>query len=448
MADETPSRLSRLMSLGAMTSRVASSYVREQVKSALTGKAVTTERQDAIHIENARDMANVMSRMKGAAMKLGQQIAVMADTFDLPSEVSDALSALHAKAEPVPMRVIQAEIERELNKPLDQLFSWFDPNPLGTASLAQAHAAKLPDGREVVVKVLHRGVKESVDTDIATIKAVMLSQAATFGRPRAELEDIFSEIRERLLEELDYLHEAVNISSYHRIFAGDTRIRIPSVLPSLCTDRMIVMDRVPGVPIDLFADMATPEARQRAGVTLSEFYYEQVFVHRMLHADPHPGNYLFGADGTVGVLDFGCVKRFDLQWMATYGRIAIAALDCDRETALKHCIELGAWDGQNPASGDALWAFILAITKGFRSGTITLGADGEHMADELMAAGKGLIRHTNVRAPRDVIFLHRSLGGLYSMGRKLNTTQDYGALLRQHAQRAIDAAAAAPQKTK
>lgn len=440
MADETPSRLSRMFQLGAMTGRVATSYVREQVRTAIRGPRADREELDKLHIDNARDIAQVMSRMKGAAMKLGQQVAVLAESMDLPKEVSEALSSLHNKADPIPMRVIREEIERSLEAPLEQRYAWFDPNPLGTASLAQAHAARLPDGREVVVKVLHRGVAASVDTDLLALKGILISQAVGFRRSKEELDEIFDEIRARLLEELDYLQEAANIDAYHRAFGNDPRLHIPRVHPCHSTENVLTMDRVPGVPLDLFLDMGSEAAKQRAGLTMAEFYYEQLFRHRMIHGDPHPGNYLFTPDGRVGVLDFGCVKRFDEYWLARYARIALAALADDRAAALESSIEIGAWDGKDPAAGEVLWQFILAMTAGFRSGEVTLGGEGERLMEGLMPAAKALIGYPSLRAPRDVIFLHRSLGGLYGINRKLKLRHDFGALLQRHATWAVETA--------
>jgi predicted unusual protein kinase regulating ubiquinone biosynthesis (AarF/ABC1/UbiB family) len=440
MADQPQGRFARLVQLGAMTGKVAGSYVREQVKAAIGGTEIGKAALDRLHVDNARDMADAMSRLKGAAMKVGQQFASLVEGMDLPPEVAQSLSKLNAAAEPVPYEVIRAEVESSLERPLTELFTWFDQKPLGTASLAQAHAATLPDGRDVVVKVLHRGVGKSVGTDLMALKAILLSNRAATGRSREEMDEIFDEVRARLEEELDYLQEAANLAAYARMYGDDPRLVIPRPVVSLCTDRVLVMDRVQGLPLETFLAMATPAARQRAGQTLANFYYEQVFIHRTLHADPHPGNYLFQPDGRVGVLDFGCVKRFDVFWIGAYAEIALHMLDGNHDEALTACIAFGAWDGVDSAAGEALWRFILAIGGGFRRGVVELGGPEERFLDELKDAGMGLIKHPSIRAPRDIIMLHRSLGGLYSMGRKLHLTMDFGALLRGHAEQAVAAA--------
>ena len=118
-----------------------------------------------------------------------------------------------------------------------------------------------------MVKVLHRGVEGSVASDIGALKA-MLVGGRLLKRDKAEIDAMFEEIRERLAEELDYLQEAVNIAEFQRMFAGDDRVRIPGVHHDWCTERVLTMDRLPGHPLETFIERATPEARQRAGVTL------------------------------------------------------------------------------------------------------------------------------------------------------------------------------------
>ena len=394
---------------------------------------------EKLHLKNAEQIVGTMGQLKGAAMKVGQQFAQIASTVDLPEEVQGVLGKLHDDVEPVPWETVERSIVQSLGEPIAAVFAEIDPSPLGTASLGQAHAARLPDGSEVVVKVLHDGIEATVGADLAALKA-LLATGVVIRRDKKELDEAFAEVRARLDEELDYLHEAANIHAYTQAYGDDPRLRIPRVHVDYSTERVLTMDRLPGEHIDAFLKHATPEAKQRAGLTVAEFYYEQVFRHRMLHSDPHPGNYLFEPDGRLGVLDFGCVKRFDEFWIGTYARAALAVTANDKAEALRLLVELGAWDGKNPRAGDALWDFVHAIGRGFASGPIELGGEGEHYLEDMKPMIRNVIPHPNIRAPKDVIMLHRSLGGLYAMGRKLRTKTDFGLLLEQHAQFAIDRA--------
>lgn len=431
-----PSRLSRLAKLGGLTSKVTGSYVGNKVRDVFRNDEMRKAARDKLHLDNAREIVGAVSKMKGAAMKLGQQLAIAADALDLPDEVAATLGKLNMKAEAIPFSQIREDIESELGKPLDALFAWFEREPIGTASLGQAHAAALPDGTEVVVKVLHRGVEGSVDTDLLALKAVLLSSRA-MRRPKAEVDAIFDEIKERLNEELDYLQEAANIQWYQNAFAGIDAVRIPSLHPAWCTERVLTMGRLPGVHIDRFEHEGSPEARQRAAETLADLYYRQAFDLRTLHADPHPGNFLFEPDGRVGLIDFGCIKRLDEFWMGEYCRCALAIHDRDRDRALRSAVEMGVWDGNGDEAADALWAYFDALGEGFRRGPIVLGDPSEHFMDAVVTAGRRLPRFTNIVLPSEILFLHRSLGGLYTLSRHLKGRVDYGAIVRPYAERAI-----------
>lgn len=431
-----PSRLSRLAKLGGLTSRVTGSYLGNKVKDAFRNPEMRQKARDKLHLDNAREIVETVGKMKGAAMKLGQQLAVAAEALDLPDEVAATLGQLNAQGEPIPFAQIKEDIEEQLEAPLDELFGRFDEVPLGSASLGQAHTAALPDGTEVVVKVLHRGVEGSVETDLLALKAVLLS-ARTARRPKSEIDAIFDEIKARLEEELDYLQEAVNIHTFQKMFDGEDWIRIPRIHQPYCTERVLTMDRIPGVHIERFAVEGSEQARQRAAESLAELYYRQAFQLRTLHADPHPGNFLFDEDGTLGLIDFGCVKRFDEFFIGDYARCAQAIYREDREAALKAAMDMGSWDGDSEAAGDALWAYLDALGTGFRMGAIQLGAQDEHLQDAVMESGKGLVRHRSITMPSEILFLHRALAGLYTLSRQLKGTVDYGAVAMKYAEVAV-----------
>ncbi len=431
------SRLGRLAQLGGLTGRVTGSYLGNRLRDAFSSDDDRAVSRDRLNLENARAIVETVSRMKGAAMKLGQQLAVAGAALDLPEDVMAILGKLHSDGEPVPFDIIRDDVEKSLGAPLPKLFRDFDPKPLGSASLGQAHAARLKDGADVVVKVLHRGVEHSVGTDLMALKAVLVS-GRMLRRPKEEVDEIFDEIRVRLEEELDYLQEAANIQAYQEAFAGDDRVRIPRIHHALCTERVLTMDRLPGKHLGAWLPTATPEARQRAADTLAHFYYTQLFRLRMLHADPHPGNYLFEDDGRLGILDFGCVKRFDPYWMASYAEAALATQIDDKERCMAATAQMGSWDGVHREDGELVWEFCCAVGRGHKLGPVVLG-QGEQLMEEALPVLQRLLRNPRVRMPRDVIYTHRTLGGMYSLARQLGARVDYGAVLMTHVNAAIDA---------
>jgi len=389
-----------------------------------------------VHIENAERFADTVGRLKGAAMKIGQAAAQAATSLDLPEEVTQALSKLHANAEPIPFSVIQEDIENSLERSLTEAFAHFDPQPLGTASLAQAHAASLPDGTKVVVKVLHRGIEDSVASDLLALKT-MLVGSKLLRRAKDEVDAVFTEIRDRLEEELDYLQEAANIARFREIYADDPRVRVPRVFGDWSTERVLTMDHLPGVPQQEFLESASAEAKHRAGTTIAELYYEMAYRHRVLHADPHPGNYLFEEDGRVGLVDFGCVKSFDEFFIADYATCALSAVRGDRRAAIDACKRLGVWVGDDPNAEQALWEFCEALAVPYRPESYTVGGSDDSFLDRLQPIARALVRFPEIRAPSEMLYLHRALGGIYGLLRPMRVKGNWGEMLRENGEYAI-----------
>lgn len=427
-------RLDRMVGLSSLVGRATTSWVTGRVRHAFGGPEPDLG-------ASAKDVARTLSQLKGVALKAGQQLAQLAVHLDLPDDVRDALATLHAQAEPAPFPVIRRVVEAELGRPLSEVFAEWSEVPLGAASLAQAHAARLHDGREVVFKVLHEGVAEAVESDLLALRTLLRTGRVLTTRSAAELDDVVSEIEERLREELDYLQEAANVTAFHERFGRDPRFVVPAYVPELSGERVLVLDRVPGLPIDAFLATADRATRQRAGENLGEWFFTGTFHHHLLHADPHPGNYLFLPDGRVGVVDFGCVKRFEPSFLARYASTVLAALDGDRDGALEGCHDLGVWDGTDAAAGEAIWGFCEALVDPWRRGPTTIGGDEVDLVVRLRPAAERLWGFRSVRGARDMVFLHRALAGMYALARRLEVRRDYGELLRRHLGVAVRSAA-------
>ncbi|MCK6524071.1 AarF/ABC1/UbiB kinase family protein [Myxococcota bacterium] len=436
MSKQPTSRLGRLARLSGLTSKVGTSYLGQRVAAVFQDEDARKDAMRRLHITNAERVAETMGQLKGAAMKVGQGLAQLAEGLELPDEVGRALSKLNDRAEPVPFKTIREDIERELEAPLDQLFSRIDPEPLGTASLAQAHAAWLPDGRPVVVKVLHRHIEDSVASDLAALKGLFLT-GKILQRDRAEVDVIFDEIRQRLEEELDYYNEAANLNFFANAFRDVPGIRVPATHPTLCTGRVLTMDRLPGKPLEEFLLDADERARQQAGLNLARTFFIMVYELRALHADPHAGNYLFEPDGTVGVLDFGCVKRFDEYFVADYARVAEHGISGDKETTLKLLRKLGGLCSEDPAAAELLWELVEIMAMPFRAGKFMAGGPEDDLQERTRNIGPRFLRYPEIRTPRDMIYLHRALGGIYSMLRRLQVSANWRALSRPYHEQAI-----------
>lgn len=438
MARKPPSsRFGRIARLGGLTSRVSGSYLGQRIKGAFQDADTRKEALHKLHLENAERVVDTMGALKGAAMKVGQSLALATDGLNLPPEVSRILGKLNDQAEPVPFDLIQSSIEAELGGSLSSLFADFDEEPLGTASLAQAHAARLADGRRVVVKVLHHGIEDSVDSDLRALRGILVA-GQVLRRPKEELDNAFAEIRERLFEELDYYQEAANLESFSQRMQVP-HVRIPATVPSLSTGRVLTMERLNGANLDTFLETATPAARRRAAMAIAHSFHDMFYRLRALHADPHGGNYLFEHDGTIGIIDFGCVKRFDQYWVANYARMARALVQGRPVDCRRHLRELEILMSDDDEAFAPLWALGEAIALPLRADRHRIDGHDQTL-DNVKQKVPALLRRSDVQGPRHVLYLHRTLGGVYGMLRKLELEYPYGQLFDAHAQHAIGVA--------
>ena len=228
--------------------------------------------------------------MGGVLIKLGQFLSARVDI--LPPEVTNELAGLQDEVPPAPFEAVAAEVEESLGQPLDELFTHFERKPLGAASLAQVHAARLPTGEEVVVKVLRPGIDVLVATDLAAFsRAVRWLKLSSSVRQRVDVSWIEREFAAVTRRELDLVTEGRSAERFAEDFAQDPGVVVPRVYWSHTGPRALTLDNVAAVKI---SDLA---ALDREGVDRREvarrvygLYMRQFFITHFVHADPHPGN--------------------------------------------------------------------------------------------------------------------------------------------------------------
>ena len=257
-------------------------------------------------MKTAQDVTDQLGNMKGAMMKIGQMAAYL-DT-GLPDPVRQTMASLQHDAPPMSGELAAKQIEAELGgHPLDVFAQW-DPVPIASASIGQVHRAITTDGRAVAVKVQYPGVSAAVESDLGNAQWIFGAVAAIF--PAVDPSPIVDEIKERLVEELDYELEAANQRYFHDYFDGHPYVYVPGVVDELSTARILTTDLAIG---SRFGDVLEWPAHERNMVaeTLFRFSFGAIYRLSAFNGDPHPGNYLFNRGGKVTFLDFGLVKRFN-----------------------------------------------------------------------------------------------------------------------------------------
>jgi ubiquinone biosynthesis protein len=258
-------------------------------------------------------------------VKLGQVLSTRRDL--LPEEFTGELSRLQDDAAGIPWPAVEQVLRSELGAEVSEVFASFDPTPIAAASIAQVHAATLPSGARVVVKVRRPDVTQTVDRDldITGRLAARLERSTNWGRAVGAA-GLAAGFAAALREELDLRVEARNMTSVAA--ASDSRgsdgIAIPVPYRPLCTARVLVMERLDGRPLAAIDARTPADVRAALARSLLDCLLRQVMLEGTFHADPHPGNVLLLADGRLGLLDFGSVGRIDAGLRTALQRLLLA----------------------------------------------------------------------------------------------------------------------------
>jgi predicted unusual protein kinase regulating ubiquinone biosynthesis (AarF/ABC1/UbiB family) len=269
----------------------------------------SAERQDeldtAFELKTAESITEALGNMKGALMKLGQ----MASYLDqgMPEHVRTALAELQANAPPMSAELAAGVVAEELGAPPEAVFAEWDPVPIAAASIGQVHRAITTDGRAVAVKVQYPGVGEAIRADLDNAGTIFGAMGMLF--PGLEPEPLVAELRERLVEELDYRLEAKNQQLFADYYRDHPFIHVPDVVEELSSERVLTTELAEGVR---FEEVETWDQAERdlAAEAIFRFVFGSLYRLHAFNGDPHPGNYLFRPGGQVTFLDFGLVKRF------------------------------------------------------------------------------------------------------------------------------------------
>jgi predicted unusual protein kinase regulating ubiquinone biosynthesis (AarF/ABC1/UbiB family) len=327
-------RIARTARVGGLVTgqglRWAGMRTANRVRSPERATQARNERTGAL----VNQLVDQLGQMRGAAMKVGQVLSMV--EFDgLPeadrTALQTKLAALRDDVPPVPFPKLERLMRSEFGGPLSQVFSEFDERAFAAASIGQVHRATTRDGRDVVVKVQYPGVAEAVDTDLRN--AMLLLPLVKRLAPSLDGRALAEELRERIVEELDYELEAQNQRRIQRLRRDHPFITIPSVDTELSTRRVLVSEYIEGERFEAVRRLDQP-ARDRYGEITFRFYFGLLYRDRVALGDPHPGNQLLMPDGRVGFLDFGLLREVSPARAAAETAIAHAVRDADAPALL------------------------------------------------------------------------------------------------------------------
>jgi len=362
-SDKIPKgRIRRSAKLGTTLGAEATRFAGTKTANVARSDESADERLEARHLESALKIAGTLGEMKGAAMKLGQ-LASFIDIEFLPEEYreiyQEQLAKLRTSAPSMPWEKVSKVLEEEYGEqPVGELFEEIEPVAFAAASIGQVHRARLRDGRAVAVKVQYPGVAEALESDLRNMGVIV--RLAKALAPGLDPKAIAEEIRERVLEELDYEYEAQNQRSFSRAYRDHPFIYVPDVLTRLSRRRVLVTEYVDGLGFEHIKELEKSD-RDRFGEIVFRFSFGSIYHLQHFNADPHPGNYLLMEDGRVAFLDFGMTKRLDPEQIELEQRAVDAASRRDPEALRTALHELGFIDNPSKLDAERLMDHVLVV---------------------------------------------------------------------------------------
>lgn len=368
-----------------------------------------------------------------AFVKIGQALSTRADM--VPPEYMMALERMQDDVAPIGFDAIRAQIETELGVRLSKPFADFDPEPIGSASLAQVHRAVLRDGREIAVKVQRPDIEATIrqDLDILAGLARTADRVTSLGR-KLHFSDWVHEFRVTLLSELDYRDEATNLERFAGHFENFPELFVPTPLWDLTAKRVLTMTLVKGIKVvNIPALRRTERDLQGLANALMRGYLDQVFVHGDIHADPHPGNLLLTDDDRLGVLDLGMVTHVAPRRREELLKLLLAAVDGRGEEVADATIDMCT-----PLADFEEEAYRREVAR-------TVARYRAHAGAEPLSEGRMLFDMVRLatahgmRSPAELSVLGKTLLNLESVSHALDPKIDTKGAIEQHLERIMAA---------
>lgn len=423
------SRLSRLTSLGSLVTKVASNIAIDTAKQWAKGQSTKTN-DLLLQPKNIEHLANKLSELRGAAMKVGQILSMDAGDL-LPPELSQLLDKLRSNALPMPHKQLIQVLESEWGKDWLNAFGYFELRPFASASIGQVHVAHKDNGEKLAVKVQYQGVAKAISSDVDNV-ALLLKVSGLLPK-HINIDSLLEEAKAQLLTEANYTQESAFINEYRRLLKNNNFV-VPEVDNVLSTRSILVMNFIDGVPIDE-VDGLEEAVRNEVVASLIGLFFDELFSYQLMQTDPNFANYLFQIDtGKIVLLDFGATRHIPPRISNGYLALINAGIRNDESGMVNAGRDIGFFKDDIDSS------YLTQVLGLFRLACEPLVNDGNYdFATSNLAQRikeKGLLINAQQEQwhtpPIDAVFIHRKLAGLYLLAAKLKANINIHRLFEQY----------------
>ena len=423
------SRVGRFARMARMASGVAGGMVAEGTRQLRAGKRPKA-RDMLLTPGNARRVAEQLSTMRGAAMKVGQILSMDTGEF-LPRELADILARLRSDAKYMPPEQLLQVMTEAYGADWESLFYGFEMKPLAAASIGQVHKTTSPDGRQIVLKVQYPGVAASIDSDVDNIASLL--RLSGLLPSEMDIQPLLEDAKGQLKDEADYLKEAEFLDAFGGLLANDERFVLPQVLPDLTRSNVLAMTYVSGSPIDSVIDLPQEE-RDRVMTALIELMLMELFELRMVQTDPNFANYQYRRKtGEIILLDFGATRRFKAAFVNNYKKLAAAAIaeDMARVGAAAERLGYAVGDADSEYRALVLDLFLLALEP--LRHDVDYDFAKSDMARKMSELGEEVSSYRDFwqAPPTDAVYFHRKLGGMFMLASRLHARVNVHQLIQR-----------------
>ena len=423
------SKLDRASKLANTGAKVGSNYIKYYAK-----RLVNKGSQEELDEANAKDVYKAFSELKGGPLKMAQMLS-LGDQL-LPKAYTEEFAQAQSSVTPLSYPLIRKTFKKEVGKNPDEVFENFSTSAVNAASIGQVHKGTIK-GIEYAIKVQYPGVADSLQSDLNLVAPVAIK---ILGLKKSEIKPYLEEVESKLLEETNYEMELQNAKRIIDGCEGLEGIVFPKFKKKLSGKRVITMTWLNGLSLaDWVKTNPSQKERNRIGQALWNFYQYQIHELRFVHADPHPGNFIITDEGSLGVIDFGCIKELPLDFYKSYIKLLEYSREMESLEFKETLIELGLYDPKASLKERELTLSTFPemfglVGRPLMSNTFDFGSDDYFK--EIYTKGEALSKNSDMRrlsaqGSKHFIYFNRTYFGLYQLLNQLKANIDTSKEMRR-----------------